>query len=312
MAEILKDQVAVNVSGYNSGSSVIRAIPGSEGLKWSFYVYPKGKEGSSSYIDVYIRVEGGGAYVKATFDGYTSYSGSFKKTFEHEFNDGEEHALKGVWSNQYAMQGRNLTITCTATFEPMKTKLDPLMVHELIDKTKSHSSNATIVVDTDEIKIHRGFLSMLSPVFTAMFSPETKESKTGIVNIKDFPVTTVQNAINYCYGVDLGRISAADVVEMLQFYDKYDMQPLMTKLEAWLKANLTVKNFAPIAAYAWKYSRLSFQADCGRMFHKNRNEIMDRPDFVALDPTVIAGVVIAGYTSTRRTIDDDNSGEDDS
>uniref|UniRef100_A0A7E4VQ21 Uncharacterized protein n=1 Tax=Panagrellus redivivus TaxID=6233 RepID=A0A7E4VQ21_PANRE len=89
---------------------------------------------------------------------------------------------------------------------------------------------------------------------------------------------------------------------MLEFYDKYDMQPLMTKLEAWLEANMTINNFSPIAAYAWKYSRLSFQEDCGRMFHENRNEIVDHPDFVALDPTVIAAVVKAGYTSTGRTI----------
>uniref|UniRef100_A0A7E4W8D7 BTB domain-containing protein n=1 Tax=Panagrellus redivivus TaxID=6233 RepID=A0A7E4W8D7_PANRE len=104
-------------------------------------------------------------------------------------------------------------------------------------------------------QIHRGFLSMISPVFSAMFGPETIETKTGIVNITDFTHETVKSAIDYCYGHLFNDKTAADVTDMLRFYDKYDIPAAIEKLEAYLVDNMTIKNFPPMAAYAWQHSR---------------------------------------------------------
>uniref|UniRef100_A0A7E4W5Y8 BTB domain-containing protein n=1 Tax=Panagrellus redivivus TaxID=6233 RepID=A0A7E4W5Y8_PANRE len=304
MAEF-KDTVSLTVNNRNNVESELRNIPGIAGLKWSFHVYPFGLANTSQFIEAYVRVTGGDVLVNATMKGFDSaYRTNSTKTFNHEIMDGNMQGCLDLYSNANIRNGYgiNCTITCDVTFKLKEVKIVPLMLHELIDESKAHCTDAKINVDKTDIKVHRGFLSMISPVFNAMFSPDTKESKTGTINITDFTVATVKNALNYCYGTDLGKKTAAEVIDMLRFYDKYDIQPAITKLEAWLKASLTTKNFAPIAAYAWQFSRTSLQADCGRMFHRNVKDLACHPDFVVLDPIVIAGVAQAGLVSTGAKI----------
>uniref|UniRef100_A0A7E4VQ15 BTB domain-containing protein n=1 Tax=Panagrellus redivivus TaxID=6233 RepID=A0A7E4VQ15_PANRE len=307
MTNPLEDTVILKVANTTKVESELRDVPGASWLKWSLQVYPARRSNKIGSIEVYLRVVGGDATVKATIVcDFGTYQRKTTRTLNEEFTDGDVYGFNNFCKNTFFYINYIHTFTCTAVFKP-KSVLTGLTIHELIDESKAHCLDAKIVIGTEEIKVHRGFLSMISPVFTAMFKPETQESQTGVVNITDFSFSTVKNALEYCYGVDLNVGTVAEVVSMLRFYDKYDIQPAVVKLEAWLKANLTVKNFAPIAAYAWRHSRESLQADCGRMFYE-KADIVKQLEFAALDPTVIAGVVKAGYTSTGKTIPEANSG----
>uniref|UniRef100_A0A7E4UR81 BTB domain-containing protein n=1 Tax=Panagrellus redivivus TaxID=6233 RepID=A0A7E4UR81_PANRE len=295
------DSVTVNVR-YSNVKSEWRDVPGVPGLKWALHVTLVCLNGLYDEVATYIQVVGGRVTVSATIECSIAHSLMvFTKTILHEFKYGERH---GFGDPVVGLIGTNYSITCKATFEvknnvPVQnTDLRAVKLHELIDKSKPHWADTKIVVGKTDIKVHRGFLSMISPVFNAMFSPETKEFKTGVVNIADFTVETVQNALDYCYGTDLGKKTVAEIIDMLRFYDKYDIELLVTKLEASLKANLTTNNFAPIA---WQYSRESLQAECGRLIHENK-EIAFLPEFLALDPTVIASVLKAGLISTAAVL----------
>uniref|UniRef100_A0A7E4W914 BTB domain-containing protein n=1 Tax=Panagrellus redivivus TaxID=6233 RepID=A0A7E4W914_PANRE len=178
--------------------------------------------------------------------------------------------------------------------------LAPLTVQEMIDSTNPRCSDATITVGKhNTIQINRGFMSMISPVFCAAFGPDTKESQTGIIDIKDFNYETVKCAIDYCYGQAFEKKTATEVTDMLRFYDKYDIQAAIEKLETWLMNNMTIENFPPTAAYAWQYSRDTLQTECGMVYHDNITALACRPDFAELDPIVLAGIVQAGVAASK-------------
>uniref|UniRef100_A0A7E4ZQS6 BTB domain-containing protein n=1 Tax=Panagrellus redivivus TaxID=6233 RepID=A0A7E4ZQS6_PANRE len=308
MVKVVEDKVSVDIVSANNVESELRDVPGAPWLKWSLHIYPLGQNNESAFIGVFIRIVGGRANVNATFHIRGAYyNRDYRYPFCQEFNDGEEHGYEDWYSNVGIKNGNTskdkpCTVTCSATLTLNLIKLAPIMLHELIDESKPHCSDARVTIGMDEIKVQRGFLSMISPVFHAMFSPETKESKTGVVKITDFTVATVRNALDYCYGVDLNVDTVEEVIDMLRFYDKYDIQPTIAKLEARLKELMNTSNFAPIAAYAWQYSREMLQAECGRMFHKNMTVLACHLDFVVLDPVIVSGVLKEGLKSTGVTI----------
>uniref|UniRef100_A0A7E4ZQY1 BTB domain-containing protein n=1 Tax=Panagrellus redivivus TaxID=6233 RepID=A0A7E4ZQY1_PANRE len=294
------DSISVTFTTTDNVTSQVRDVPGAPGRKWWISVYPLGITDDKGYVDASVHVAGGGVTMNANIVLSNEFVNGILKGLCHEFKDGGAFKVT-LCNNVFVMMAQfTLTVTCNATFHQMGANLVPLMVHEMFQE--SYQSDAAIAIGEDTIKVHRGFLSMVSPVFKAMFNPETQESQTGIVKITDFSVTTVKNALDYCYGVDVGKKTAVEVVDMLRFYDKYDLQSAIKKLEAWLKANLAVKNFAPIAAYAWQYSRESLQAECGRVFRANSTDLVVNPDFVNLDPVIVSGVLKACLISSEASI----------
>uniref|UniRef100_A0A7E4WCF3 MATH domain-containing protein n=1 Tax=Panagrellus redivivus TaxID=6233 RepID=A0A7E4WCF3_PANRE len=169
MAGILKDQVTITVSGWAKAESEPREIPGAPWLKWSLHAYPRGKANTSNFIEVFVRVVGGGVHVNALLEGQSYGYSQVKKTFEHEFNDGEEHGCKDFCDTAYSTDEYPFQITCTATFKPKETKLTPLMVHELIDKSKPHFSDAKIVIGTEEIKVY--YLNFAFYIYATVSDP---------------------------------------------------------------------------------------------------------------------------------------------
>uniref|UniRef100_A0A7E4VKD1 BTB domain-containing protein n=1 Tax=Panagrellus redivivus TaxID=6233 RepID=A0A7E4VKD1_PANRE len=291
------------------GYSSLHAVRGYPHLKWSFAAVPDIKDEGPVSIKTYIRVVGGPATVIGTVKIVDSYAPGRKPKIRHfkfHLEDGKKRYFKRKiqipWKFEY-------TITCKATFLPGGSKaIDLTTNHEFISMD-SDFFDATIRVEDGEIKVNRGFLSMISPVFGAMFHHDTEESKTGMINITDFTHKTIQNVLDYCYGRNTTHTTPATVIDMIRFCDKYIIKPPMEKLHTWLKRNCTIKNFAAIADYAWQNDDKSLQGKCGQVFNKNLEKLCGCPDFIQLGATVVAAIFKAGAaaSTTRSHSDDEDS-----
>uniref|UniRef100_A0A7E4URE5 BTB domain-containing protein n=1 Tax=Panagrellus redivivus TaxID=6233 RepID=A0A7E4URE5_PANRE len=297
MATLLKDSVSVTTVKADNVKSDLREVPGAPWLKWSFNVYPRYKYGSE--VGGCVRLVGGDATVNATI---SVLNQNVTKYFVHFFNDGEEHGC-GVISNDKMHWKRSkisYTITCTATFKPVEVDIEP---SPHFQKPEEAKADAKIVIGENEIEVNRDYLASISPVFKDIFQSDTNESKTGIVNIADFTFATVKDALDHCSGVVVKHKSVLDLLDLLRFYQEYKIEPVIPDLEALLKANFRLKHFIPVAAYAWKYPCDALQADCGRMFNDNIRAIAWKPEFLALDPNVIYGVVKASVAWKKASVE---------
>uniref|UniRef100_A0A914PGA4 BTB domain-containing protein n=1 Tax=Panagrolaimus davidi TaxID=227884 RepID=A0A914PGA4_9BILA len=98
----------------------------------------------------------------------------------------------------------------------------------------------TISADGKEVYAHKSVLAARSPVFSRMFESGMKESKENKVTIEDFTFDIVEKAIKLCYHQSLVPYSTLEEkTKLLQFFEKYDMQPLKDVLEKYL---ITVLN----------------------------------------------------------------------
>uniref|UniRef100_A0A7E4UP93 BTB domain-containing protein n=1 Tax=Panagrellus redivivus TaxID=6233 RepID=A0A7E4UP93_PANRE len=119
-----------------------------------------------------------------------------------------------------------VSVTCEATYSfesPLVVEGWFMRPYELMDD--SSRWNSEFVVGDERVKVHRGFLMSISPVFEAMFSASTKETETGKVEITDMDATTVKNAIDFCLGHDVQEKTLEEFLGMHQFVDKYAIYP---------------------------------------------------------------------------------------
>uniref|UniRef100_A0A914Z0X6 BTB domain-containing protein n=1 Tax=Panagrolaimus superbus TaxID=310955 RepID=A0A914Z0X6_9BILA len=92
---------------------------------------------------------------------------------------------------------------------------------------QEENKDITITADGKEVTAHKLVLAARSPVFAAMFESGMKETKENKVEIKDFSHDLVAAAIKLCYHHSLVTdITLNNKMALLQFFDKYDIQPL--------------------------------------------------------------------------------------
>uniref|UniRef100_A0A7E4V3P1 BTB domain-containing protein n=1 Tax=Panagrellus redivivus TaxID=6233 RepID=A0A7E4V3P1_PANRE len=162
---------------------------------------------------------------------------------------------------------------------------------ELLADSTEDTTDVTIVVGNDRLKVHRGYLSMISPVFCAMFAHDCAEAKSGVVNITDFDFETVKNALEYCYGKNTGVKSTLEVVGMLRFADKYNIQTVIKRFEKALASKINNKNFCDVVHYAWELGRKKLISKCIDFFRQEHFNITLTPAFVRLPVAVREGII---------------------
>uniref|UniRef100_A0A914ZCY1 BTB domain-containing protein n=1 Tax=Panagrolaimus superbus TaxID=310955 RepID=A0A914ZCY1_9BILA len=108
---------------------------------------------------------------------------------------------------------------------------------------QEESKDFTIIVDEKQVTAHKLVLATRSPVFARMFQSDLKEAKENKVEIKDFSFEIVEAAIKLCYHHSLVPYATLnDKMILLQFYDKYNIQPLKDDLEAELISEIDESN----------------------------------------------------------------------
>uniref|UniRef100_A0A914PGC5 BTB domain-containing protein n=1 Tax=Panagrolaimus davidi TaxID=227884 RepID=A0A914PGC5_9BILA len=104
-----------------------------------------------------------------------------------------------------------------------------------LDLWKQENKDFTISADGKEVYAHKSVLAARSPVFSRMFEAGMKEAKENKVDIQDFTFNIVEKAIKLCYHQSLVPYSTLEEkTQLLQFFEKYDIQPLKDVLEKYL------------------------------------------------------------------------------
>uniref|UniRef100_A0A7E4ZU54 BTB domain-containing protein n=1 Tax=Panagrellus redivivus TaxID=6233 RepID=A0A7E4ZU54_PANRE len=152
---------------------------------------------------------------------------------------------------------------------------------DILGDMDHYPTDAELVVDGQSIKVHCHFLCMLSPVFQACFSHDTRESMTGIIEITDFDLDVVQSVVDFCYGRQLDK-PILHIVSMLRFADKYDIKCVTKKLGHYPSAHLNLDNFCIMARYAWDLEKDGLKEDCIQLYRRNLTELTLTSDFANL------------------------------
>jgi hypothetical protein len=107
------------------------------------------------------------------------------------------------------------------------------------------------------IPAHKSFLMACSPAFRAMFSNPSEESKSGVIEISDFPPEPVRALVRFCYQgfLDDATMDGDGAVEIFQLADKYLIDDLKATLEEhFINKRLSVGNVIEMAKLADMHS----------------------------------------------------------
>uniref|UniRef100_A0A7E4VN03 BTB domain-containing protein n=1 Tax=Panagrellus redivivus TaxID=6233 RepID=A0A7E4VN03_PANRE len=272
--ELQKDVVAL--VKYDPPTQMIyteRPIGGSKGLFWSLRLHRVA--GPSIRVAIGFSVGSvkatGTIAIGADIQLGSITIGADSQRFETTFVQAEEHVVLEEASIVHLTGQFFVTVEVQLEIQKKfsKVKMLNLNVFELIAESQQDVTDAEFSFVDGKIKIHRGILSAISPVFYAMFTHDTKEAKTGVINITDFDMKTAKSVINLCYGRNVETESIPEVVDMLRFADKYDIKAVVKKLEAIIEADLDKFNFCAITQYAWDLDRDNLKTACGKYYRKN-------------------------------------------
>uniref|UniRef100_A0A7E4VIF9 BTB domain-containing protein n=1 Tax=Panagrellus redivivus TaxID=6233 RepID=A0A7E4VIF9_PANRE len=154
-----------------------------------------------------------------------------------------------------------------------------------------YPTDARIIVGEQTINIHRQYLSMISPVFNEKFNGDTREKRTGAIEIADFDFSTVKLVIDYCYGRQVTDEVLSNASDILRFGHTYKIQHVIKQVEPLFLADLTTDNFCSIVQYAWKYEKSDLKEQCTAFFRKNYDKILFLPDFANIEPLLAMDII---------------------
>ncbi|GFT05880.1 speckle-type POZ protein-like B [Nephila pilipes] len=92
------------------------------------------------------------------------------------------------------------------------------------------------------IPAHKNILSMRSPVFSAMFSSEMKESRKNEVDITDVDVPVLRMMLKYVYTGKVENLTVSSAGDLLFAADKYQLKGLKTRCSDYLKSTVSIQN----------------------------------------------------------------------
>uniref|UniRef100_A0A7E4UTP7 BTB domain-containing protein n=1 Tax=Panagrellus redivivus TaxID=6233 RepID=A0A7E4UTP7_PANRE len=147
--------------------------------------------------------------------------------------------------------------------------------------------DAQLIVDDQSVQIHRNYMSLISPVFAAMFKEGTKEAQTGHLDIPDFTYEIVKRAIDYCYGESLVEESAHSILDIYRFADKYDIAAIRKTIDDHFeKDSITEDTFCDFLSYASEQNNDEVMKRCAKFLKDNMHTTL-RSDFIALESDVM-------------------------
>uniref|UniRef100_A0A914Y082 BTB domain-containing protein n=1 Tax=Panagrolaimus superbus TaxID=310955 RepID=A0A914Y082_9BILA len=121
-----------------------------------------------------------------------------------------------------------------------------------------------IIVDNENIQISKLFLATESDVFERMFEANFTEATERKVVIQGYSMDTVKNAIDYCYGKDIGAFinEEENAIQLLLFTNQYNFVTLKPKMEKYFSSKISPENIEKLAAISDKANALELRQSC--------------------------------------------------
>uniref|UniRef100_A0A7E4VW38 BTB domain-containing protein n=1 Tax=Panagrellus redivivus TaxID=6233 RepID=A0A7E4VW38_PANRE len=268
-------------------------VPYSDGLKWWVEWFPAGNSAKyTNYISVFLAVNKA-VFAKFEFKinvplraGQTECE--LKRSATHDFTKPESFGFRKFASHdtlrRFPALGKLVTCEVEFAFLGPLIRLSPC----LAPYSDHGPSDFELVVGFRRVKVHKRFLSLISPVFHAMLSHDTAEAKFGKVKITDFDFETVKTAIDFCLGRKLEAQSVETVVGILRFADKYAIDTVTDQLSKIPRSNLSIDTFPTIVHYAYDCSDSDLFDECCAFFKEHQRLIRATEKFSQLPPSSVA------------------------
>uniref|UniRef100_A0AC35GQJ7 BTB domain-containing protein n=1 Tax=Panagrolaimus sp. PS1159 TaxID=55785 RepID=A0AC35GQJ7_9BILA len=141
-----------------------------------------------------------------------------------------------------------------------------------------------IVANGQQIMAHKNVLAAHSRVFDRMFESGMKESTENKVVIENFSFNIVEMAIKLCYHrTFVSCTTLTEKMELLQFFDKYEIQTLKDYYETLLVSEIDVSNVCILANAALRTNSLKLKESCAEFLHNCLRTGNPIKDFDLLD-----------------------------
>uniref|UniRef100_A0A914Q844 BTB domain-containing protein n=1 Tax=Panagrolaimus davidi TaxID=227884 RepID=A0A914Q844_9BILA len=154
------------------------------------------------------------------------------------------------------------------------------------------SKDFTIVVEEKEIKVHKSVLRSQSNVFRAMLNSKMKESIENKVEIKDFSFEIVETAVKMIYNCNFETsLSMNDLMKLLQFFEKYNIQSLKDKIESHLISLISAANVCRLTNASILSNSLKLKNECMDFLEKSFAKKVPLSDIEILEKDIFVKIL---------------------
>ncbi|KFM83121.1 Speckle-type POZ protein, partial [Stegodyphus mimosarum] len=136
-------------------------------------------------------------------------------------------------------------------------------------------SDISIRVKNEEFPVHKVILMARSPVFYHMFSHETAEKETNVIEISDIEPNAVEIMLQYIYSGQLKNVNMQNAFELYSASEKYQLLDMKSKCCAYLSSSLTVDNVCDVLILADMHNDDKLKLVAKQFFSSNACNAME-------------------------------------
>nr|XP_015915668.2 speckle-type POZ protein B [Parasteatoda tepidariorum] len=130
------------------------------------------------------------------------------------------------------------------------------------------------------VEAHKSILIARSPVFHAMFQQEMLETQTGIVDIPDADIDTLNFFVNFLYSDTLEKIDYDRLKKLLILADKYEVRRLIEICASFLRCDISERNACDIASLANMFNHTDLKSFALDFIVDHHTDIFNQPDWL--------------------------------
>ncbi|GFT58240.1 speckle-type POZ protein B [Nephila pilipes] len=142
----------------------------------------------------------------------------------------------------------------TNELNSLKNLSEDLML--LFDEASSFFfADVVLKCESFSIPAHKSILSARSPVFSAMFKTEMRESRDKSVDIDDMDISVLRIMLMYIYTGNTDGLTMSNAHDLLFAADKYQLIALKKACSEYMKRNAEVQNIMKLLMLGDLYDR---------------------------------------------------------
>ena len=183
-----------------------------------------------------------------------------------------------------------LQILCSyGSYKPNDKEEDPETrpsLAENIEREVHRFCDFTLECEDQEIPVNRLLLAARSPVFSAMFSENFQEAKTGCTSIKDVDLKSLEALVKFCHTDNLDKDDLT--TDLLAAANKYRIQEVVEKCEKHLSLTLSVENAIDYFLVASLHEAKKLRTDAKKFITKNLSQVEKTEGYKSLGKEALA------------------------
>jgi len=145
-------------------------------------------------------------------------------------------------------------------------------------------SDVTVSAEGTRFKVHKGILAARSPVFAAMFGPQTLEGKNNRVKITDISAEVLRKFLRFIYTDEVTDLDSM-AIDLFSVADKYAVNRLKVMCEEALFKNICVESAADTYILASLHSSEELKAHTKDFICRHLAEVKQTPGWKSLTDT---------------------------